>query len=176
MRFCLPWLCLALAACSQPAIDARWQPLTAPVLVFRGVTLPAAARDPAYPAVCREAVRAIDTRLRRELPARLRPVALRATPPAGDDDYVLLDIVITRCRLDVDQWGDDFDFFLDLNLKVTLRQGQRVVLRRTLVTGERARTDTPSPDWLFTFADASRQILDGFENGRVRAAPTDPGD
>ncbi len=173
MRFCLPWLCLALAACSQPAIDARWQPLTAPVLVFRGVTLPAAARDPVYPAVCREAVRAIDARLRRELPARLRPVALRDTPPAGDD-YGLLDIVITRCRLDVDQWGDDFDFFLDLNLKVTLRQGQRVMLRRMLVTGERARTDTPSPDWLFTFADASRQILDGFESGRVRGGPDRP--
>ena len=172
MRFCLSCLALALVGCSQPTTDAHWQPLPAPVLVFSGVVLPAAVRDPAYPDVCREAVREIDARLRRELPARLRPVTLRNTPRAGDDN-MLLDITITRCRLDVDQWGDNFDFFLDLNLTITLRQAQRVVFRQELVTGERARTDTPSPDWLFTFADASRQILARFANGRVRI---DPGD
>lgn len=163
--FCLIPIAV-LAACQTPAHVDHWQRIDAPALVFTGVALPDAAFDPGWPEVCREAAKEITAQLRRRLPARLHPVRLEAAPtPAGKP--ATLTVRIERCALDVDQWGDSFDFFLDLDLRLQLNPGRRKPLAWRIRTAERARSDTPSPAWIFTFADPVRRILSRFAAGRV---------
>lgn len=152
--------------CGYPQIKGDWQALQSSVLVFSGVRMAEAVKDPVYPDVCKEAVEDINAQLRRKLPEKIGPLVLAAEAPA-DKDYARLDMRLSQCRLDSDQAGGSFGFYLDLNLELSITDQGREVMRYQMRTGEQAQSDTPNPDWIFTFEEPFRRTLMLFDSGRV---------
>ena len=157
-----------LSSCGYPKIEGQWQPLESPVLVFTGVQLPDKAKDSAYPEVCTEAVKDINEQLSRKLPGKIKPLTLAAEKPS-DNNYAELQMQITECKLDSDQAGDNFSFYLDLNLDISVKDKGVTLMHYSMKTSEQAQTDTPDPSWIFTFEEPFRRTLMLFENGKALA-------
>ncbi len=164
---------LVAAGCSAvPGGGAGWSP-RAPVVVLEGVELADGARGGPYPEVCAEAAEEIAVQLRQRLPEAVRPVKVVAAVP-GAGSWTRLRVTIESCDIDVDQWGGNFDYYLDLDLSVSLEEDGRTVRRTRFRAGEQEQAHVPVPLWLFTFEGPVRRIL-GLFRGLAQPGAGGPG-
>lgn len=166
--FLLSSLCLfILSACSYQRPAGKWTTIDASSIYFSGVQLSDEAIDPNYAMVCREARDEIYTQLLQKLPEKIAPLALQTGKIVPAEDTASLKIRIKRCEIDVEQSGDSFTYYLTLPLTVSLTQNHENLLSYDMATYEQANTDTPGPEFEFTFAEPVARTLQLFDGRRL---------
>ena len=150
-------LLLVLPACGYQNPPGQWHEINTSSLYFAGVSINDGAIT-GYKDTCLEARQEIEQALARRLPARVAPLAFSATGEAPDNAAVL-SLQITRCDIDVDQYGDNFSFYLSLPVQVTLTLNNRTLLDYPLQTFEQLQTDVPNPVYEFSFEEAIARTL-----------------
>jgi|GEM_PF-6093443 len=161
--------------CASTPPPGQWVPLEVEAVHMADVELvpvdPSQSPAAGAEAVCQKGRNQIQHDLVRRLPERLAPVRLlppdsgERPPGAGE-----LKVSIKDCRLDVDQHGDNFAYYLSMAVHVRLSTPDGVPLHRVLATGDQARVNMPVPTGEFNFAPITHAILGLFRNGQVRAA------
>ena len=158
-----------LTSCAYQRPSGHWISLETEVITFPAVELDEKDIDANYAAVCKEAQDEINTRLKRELPAKISPLKLLSgkTVAATDKKAATLKLRISRCEIDVDQSGGSFSYYLTLPVDVSLTQNGTSLLDYSMQTYEQITIDNPSPDFEFTFAEPVSRTLLLFNGGQL---------
>jgi len=152
---------LTITACGYQRPAGKWVSIDASSLYFSAVELSKDGIDPSYAAVCREARDEINAQLIKKLPAKIAPLILKTTVSTepSDTTTATLKIILNKCEIDVDQNGGAFHFYLTLPFTVSVTQNQQNILSYNMDSYEQVGTDTPSPDFEFTFAEPVARTL-----------------
>jgi len=162
-----------LTACAYPRPAGHWMTLETRAIYLPPVVIDEKTMDQNYAAVCREAQNEINRQLKRELAAKIKPLALVGGKAAGvNADVATLKVSIRRCDIDIDQSGGAFTYYLSLPVNVSLTQNGRTLLDYSMDTYEQVSIDTPAPDFEFTFDEPVTRTLLLF-NGRQLWIPND---
>lgn len=81
-------------------------------------------------------------------------------------------LTIKRSEIDVEQSGGSFTYYLTLPLNVSLTQNNKNLLSYDMDTYEQVNTDTPAPEFEFTFAEPVARTLQ-LLNGKQLWRPDD---
>ncbi len=149
--------------------SGKWVSLEVPAIIFSAVKINAAATDSAYQNVCIEAQNEITKQLIIQMPEQLKPVVFQVSTPQNKRSIsdALLQVEITKCEVDVDQSGGMFEFYLTLQVDVTLKKNNAILMTLPIHSFERVQIDDPSPTFEFSYEESVQRILGLFDSGRV---------
>ena len=171
MLVALAVLVLGCAAAPEPG---QWQPLKASAVRMEPVVLNEKGVGRNSLGVCNEARREVEKDVAKGLPKRLEPVAFRAPGSAqASKPEAVLSVALTECLVETHQWDvgggePSLTFLLTLKVRVTLKEGNEVIVRHERETYEQVNSaDSHIPLYEFTFRDADRFVLRMFDGGRV---------
>ncbi len=163
-------LCLLmLTSCGYQRPDGEWMQLDASTINLTTVQLGIKAIDPNYAATCEEARDEIYSQLLEKLPGKIAPLALAIgeTSTGKNVDTATLEIRITRCKIDVDQSGGTFNYYLTLPIKIKLTLNEKNLLNYEMDTYEQVSVSAPGPEFEFTFAEPVARTLLLFDGKRL---------
>ncbi len=143
--------------------------IDAPEIYFSGLELKDDVKDSVYPKLCVEAQSEIKAQLMRRLPAQIKPLGFDVSPEnkKANADKTVLQMIITKCEVDVQQWNGSFTFYLTLNLQLSLKDSRQSLMSYNMKTYEQLQTAAPDPSFEFTFEEPVARTLILFDNGRV---------
>jgi len=156
---------ILLSTCAYNPPTGQWHSFDAKSVTFSGVEIAAQTLDAGYPDICREAQGEIQKQLSQQLAERFQPLTFStAVAPPAQHNNALLNIQITQCEVDSQQWdgggnGLSFTYYLTLKLHINLLYDKRNLLNYEIETFEQIDTDTSGPAFEFSFEESIQRAL-----------------
>ncbi|HED35805.1 MAG TPA: hypothetical protein ENJ08_16550 [Gammaproteobacteria bacterium] len=167
------FISFALFACAYQPPQGKWIRLDAESLYLEAVVLDKNTMSTNYKNVCVEAGEEIQKQLSEELPARVQPLQFYpAQTPPQEGPSANIQILITDCKVDVEQWGAGggggaFTYYLDLDVKVLVSYKGSTLLSYNIKISDQVDTDIPDPLFEFSFEEPVVRILLLFDGRRL---------